>query len=280
LPIAQRIASALCHVSARAAGELVDDDWCTTLLAMLRDDAFTTRLRTALESGDLAAYGALLADDVRWGTTCNSRAEVLKHLAAMRSAGMKTTLTECAPGDSGVLVAFMVREPSRERSVYQVLGLRDGLIVDISGYPSRTEAAEHAGLIASGQGRMHVDALVPILNVSSLAESFVWFEKLGWPRKWDWSADGGEATFGAVGSGELEICLCRDGQGGRGSDGIWLAIWTDDVDGVHARCLREGLEVVRPPLDESWGVREMHVKHPDGHVFRISQPVQHHHHDH
>lgn len=26
-----------------------------------------------------------------------------------------------------------------------------------------------------------------------------------------------------------------------------------------------------PPTDEPWGVREMHVRHPDGHVFRISR---------
>ena len=156
-----------------------------------------------------------------------------------------------------------------------MLRVRDGLIADVSGYPSRTEAAERAGLITPGQGRMHVDALVPILNVSSLRQSFVWFEKLGWPRKWDWSSDGGEPSFGAVGTGELSICLCRDGQGGRDANGTWLAIWTDDVDAVYARCVREDLEVVRPPRDESWGVREVHVKHPYGHVFRISQPGQH-----
>jgi hypothetical protein len=23
-----------------------------------------------------------------------------------------------------------------------------------------------------------------------------------------------------------------------------------------------------------WGVREMHVRHPDGHVFRISQEIE------
>jgi hypothetical protein len=252
---------------------------------MEHDDSFTTRLRTALESGNLDAYAALLADDVRWGATCTNRADVLKHLGAMRAAGVETTLLECSRGSDAVLVGWTVRERSRagalrEQSVYQVLGLRDGLIVEISGYPSRTEAAEHAGVLALGEGSMHVDALVPILNVSSLPESFVWFERLGWPRKWDWSSDGGEPSFGAVGAGELEICLCRDGQGGRGAHGVWLAIWTDDVDAVYARCLREDLEVARPPLDEAWGVREMHVKHPDGHVFRISQPAHHHHHDH
>jgi uncharacterized glyoxalase superfamily protein PhnB len=33
----------------------------------------------------------------------------------------------------------------------------------------------------------------------------------------------------------------------------------------------EGLEITFPPTDEPWGVREMHVRHPDGHVFRISR---------
>ncbi len=179
-------------------------------MRMLRDDNFTARLRSALESGDLDAYGALLADDVRWGDTCNNRADVLRHLERMRAAGMQSTLRECSAGDNAVLVGFNVSEPShegatRERSVFQVLRLREGLIVDIAGYPSRTEAAEHAGLIGAGQGRMQVDALAPILNVSSLPASFVWFEKLGWPRKWDWSADGGEPSFGAVGTGGAVI---------------------------------------------------------------------------
>jgi hypothetical protein len=30
--------------------------------------------------------------------------------------------------------------------------------------------------------------LTPILNVSSLQQSFGWFEKLGWTKAWDWEA--------------------------------------------------------------------------------------------
>ena len=41
------------------------------------------------------------------------------------------------------------------------------------------------------------------------------------------------------------------------------------------RCLAEGLEVAMPPTDEPWGVREMHVRHPDGHMFRIGRGVEH-----
>lgn len=61
--------------------------------------------------------------------------------------------------------------------------------------------------------RMSIRGLTPILNVSDLTASFVWFEKWGWKKLWDW---GVPATFGALGSGECEIFLCYGAQGGRG----------------------------------------------------------------
>jgi catechol 2,3-dioxygenase-like lactoylglutathione lyase family enzyme len=132
-----------------------------------------------------------------------------------------------------------------------------------------------------------VTQVVPILNVSDVEASFAWFAKLGWSRTFAWCGPGSEVTdFGGVGCDGYEIFLCRDGQGGRGrganertggpradqraDQGAWVAIWVADVDEVHERCLAEGLEVTFPPTDEPWGVREMHVRHPDGHVFRVS----------
>lgn len=107
----------------------------------------------------------------------------------------------------------------------------------------------------------------PILNVSDMQASFAWFEKLGWKKAWDW---GTPPTFGAVGSGMCEIFLCLDGQGGRG---VWMSIWVDDVDAIHRHCVAQGLDIITPPTDYPWSVREMHVRHPDGHVFRIGQAI-------
>jgi len=127
---------------------------------------------------------------------------------------------------------------------------------------------------------MIVKAVTPILNVSSMEESVAWFEKLGWEKRWLW---GEPPSFGAVGSGEVEIFLCRDCQGGRGKSdvtstefetedkGVWMSIWVDDVDSIYKECLENGIEVTWPPTDEPWNVREMHIRHPDGHVFRISK---------
>lgn len=134
---------------------------------------------------------------------------------------------------------------------------------------------------------MKVDRLTPILNVSDLKRTFEWFEKLGWQKAWDW---GNPATFGGVCSDNSEIFLCEGGQGGRGHTGlpktfgpgsnealekdVWMSMWVDNVDAVHERCVEQGIEITWPPTNMPWGAREMHVRHPDGHVFRVSQGIE------
>lgn len=133
---------------------------------------------------------------------------------------------------------------------------------------------------------MKTQAVTPILNVSDIHESFAWFEKLGWQKGWEW---GDPTGFGGVCSGEVEIFLCQNGQGGRGrgsnkttfgtndaetaDKGVWLSLWVADVDAVYEACQQQGIEVTWPPEDMPWNVREMHVRHPDGHVFRIGQSL-------
>lgn len=128
--------------------------------------------------------------------------------------------------------------------------------------------------------------IIPILNVSNIQESFAWFEKLGWKKGWDW---GDPPDFGGVSSGECWIFLSENSQGGRGrgsstmtfgrdgdetaDKGVWLSILVDDVENIHQHCLEHGIEVTWPPTDMPWHLREMHVRHPDGHVFRIGQSL-------
>ena len=142
---------------------------------------------------------------------------------------------------------------------------------------------------------MEVHHVVPILNVSSIADSFAWFETLGWKRGFAWNPGGmiseaasaneyGEAGFGSVSSGHAEIFLCRDGQGSRGTllpkfpgddatDGVWMSWWLSspaEVNALHTVALEHGMTVTHPPTNEPWGVREFHLRHPDGHTFRVS----------
>ena len=140
---------------------------------------------------------------------------------------------------------------------------------------------------------MNAKGSTPILNVSDLAASFAWFEKWDWRKCWDWTPPDdaqGKPTFGAVGSGNCEIFLCQGAQGGRGrgtnvatfgaegdqtaDKGAWMSVWVEDVDAVHKQCVAQGLDVTFPPTDMPWNVREMHLRHPDGDVFRIGKGLE------
>src|SRR6266849_4720050 len=134
---------------------------------------------------------------------------------------------------------------------------------------------------------MKAKGVTPILNVSDMAASFAWFAKWGWRKMWDW---GTPPTFGAVGSGEVEIFLCQGAQGGHGKGtntttfqkdgdeagdkGAWMSVWVDDVDEAHRQCVGAGLDVTFPPTDMPWNTREMHVRHPDGHVFASAKGLR------
>lgn len=50
-----------------------------------------------------------------------------------------------------------------------------------------------------------------------------------------------------------------------------MSVWVDDVDEMHKHCVAAGLEVTFPPTDMSWNFLEMHLRHRDGHVFRVSR---------
>lgn len=131
---------------------------------------------------------------------------------------------------------------------------------------------------------MAVHALTPILRVTSILDSQAWFEKLGWQRGFTWPDGDPTPGFGAVCSGKTEIFLCHGGQGSMGTimpkfpgddatDGVWMSWWVDspaEVDAMHAKVLALGYTVTYPPTDEPWGVREFHLRHPDGHMFRVS----------
>ena len=144
---------------------------------------------------------------------------------------------------------------------------------------------------------MEVKGITPILNVSDIGKSFQWFEALGWKRGFSWNQNGlvgegpespaeneqGPAGFGSVCTENATIFLACDCQGSRGTimpkhpgddqtDGVWMSWWVstkDDVDRMHDVAIQHDMTVTYPPTDEPWGVREFHLRHPDGHMFRV-----------
>jgi hypothetical protein len=136
--------------------------------------------------------------------------------------------------------------------------------------------------------KMSIVALTPILNVSGIRASVAWFEKLGWRCGFLYNDGGDEPTFGSVRTDKAEIFLCLNGQGARGgtepqpasgddSGCVWMSWWVEspaEVDALHQLALSQGMVVTRAPVDEPWCVREFHLRHPDGHTFRISAGLE------
>jgi catechol 2,3-dioxygenase-like lactoylglutathione lyase family enzyme len=115
---------------------------------------------------------------------------------------------------------------------------------------------------------MMVTGLTPILYASDFQRLMDYFvDKLGFRKLWDWGAP---PTFGAVGRDHAEIFLC---QGGQGQPGTWLSVFVEDVDELHAEVVRRGAIVKVGPTDEPWGMREMQIECPDGHILRMGHHI-------
>jgi predicted lactoylglutathione lyase len=132
---------------------------------------------------------------------------------------------------------------------------------------------------------MNILGVTPILNVSNISESFAWFESLGWRKHWD---HGDPPTFGAVISGHTEIFLCQGCQGARGgplprqpwdnqAGSTWMSWWLESpaaVDAAYAHALALGISAPWPPTEMPWNVYECHIRHPDGHTFRVGARLE------
>jgi ketosteroid isomerase-like protein len=117
------------------------------------------RLKSALETSDLASFADLLSPDVRWGPPdsspppCTNKQQVLAWYRRGAAANASALVTEMMVIEDRVVVGLAIQgmksRSSRGETVsrWQVFTLRDGLIVEIVGFDSRADAAARAGLL-------------------------------------------------------------------------------------------------------------------------------------
>jgi uncharacterized glyoxalase superfamily protein PhnB len=116
--------------------------------------------------------------------------------------------------------------------------------------------------------KVSAECLTPILYVRDFAEAMNYYtKKLLFERLWEW---GKPPSFGAVRLGRAEIFFCLEHQG---KPGTWLSIFVSNVDDYYKRIKRRGAKVIYGPVDEPWGVREIHVQDPNEHVIRFGHGI-------
>ncbi len=114
--------------------------------------ALAARLKTALESRDRDLLDQLLAPNVRWGgeeetpDTCHNRTDVLRWYEELDAHGVRARVEETINDSDAIVLGLRITWPDHESSEarmftrYQVFRVVDGLIVDIRGYPTRSDA--------------------------------------------------------------------------------------------------------------------------------------------
>ena len=59
-----------------------------------------------------------------------------------------------------------------------------------------------------------------------------------------------------------------------GDHSYFAYVELDDVDAYHAAIAPRGAEVIAPPTDKPWGMREMAVRTPDGHRIMFGTDLE------
>lgn len=76
-----------------------------------------------------------------------------------------------------------------------------------------------------------------------------------------------------LGGGFLEVSGGATGPAGSTVE-LWLQV--EDVGAVHRVLEAAGVEILRPPVDEPWGLRELWIADPDGlRIVVVEVPVDH-----
>lgn len=62
---------------------------------------------------------------------------------------------------------------------------------------------------------------------------------------------------------------------GRADPHLWKAyLYTDDVEALHTELVERGAEILQPPTDKPYGLRDILVRTPGGHVLGIGQLLE------
>ena len=136
------------------------DQWCDNLgmtQTVGSDLPLAEKVRRALVSHDLQAFGALLSDDVTWGDVghprgCRNRSDVLATFGQLLDKGVDGRITELEAGTAGILCGLTVDwaegDPRASDSsiLFHVYIVRDCQICQIRRYDDRDSAARAAGV--------------------------------------------------------------------------------------------------------------------------------------
>ncbi|MGB7759449.1 MAG: VOC family protein [Bryobacteraceae bacterium] len=115
---------------------------------------------------------------------------------------------------------------------------------------------------------------IPVLHITNAnaAEAF-YCGQLGFRREFQVPASETKRDPCYMGVSRDGAVLYLSGHAGDGVAGGVVFFLCDDVDALHAEFVAKGVRIHIAPVDQTWGLRELYVRDPDGNSVRFGAPV-------
>jgi uncharacterized glyoxalase superfamily protein PhnB len=111
---------------------------------------------------------------------------------------------------------------------------------------------------------------IPLLHVSNAAEAVEFYSKgLGFQLEFEHRPEGVAADPCYVGLTRDGVWINLSSFSGDGVAGGVVNLMVDSVDSLHAEFSARNIRIDVPPVDQTWGSREMYVKDADGNCLRF-----------
>ena len=119
---------------------------------------------------------------------------------------------------------------------------------------------------------------MPVLEVRDVVASAEWYDRvLDMKPGPFW---GEPPCFCIVGRDGITVTLDQSREGDDGEDRVsprnqyWAAyLYVEDVDALAADLTAKGIEILRGPVDQPYGCREIDIRDPDGHILGFGQDI-------
>ena len=110
---------------------------------------------------------------------------------------------------------------------------------------------------------------IPVLHVTNAAKALTFYHGLGFQLEFEHHPRGAAGDPCYLGVSRDGVWLHLSSFAGDGVSGSVANLMVDNVDTLYAEFSARHIHIDVPPVDQSWGSREMYVKDADGNCLRF-----------
>jgi uncharacterized glyoxalase superfamily protein PhnB len=110
---------------------------------------------------------------------------------------------------------------------------------------------------------------IPVLHVTNAAKALNFYHELGFQLEFEHHPQDASGDPCYMGISRDGVWLHLSSFAGDGAAGAVANLMVDDVDSLYSEFTAKHVHIDVPPVDQSWGSREMYVKDADGNCLRF-----------